>query len=184
MKKAHLCLLGGALVLLGWLAAGWAQEAPASDQSGAMLYLRGPEERLVRLDEHLHMSRSQRAAALRVLKRVDATVRAAVKGGDDAVRALLDQERQAQFDELKSDTEVAPSSIAGRRDFQPMQQQLQGQGGGQGQGGQGGQSGQGTGGMQGGQGMGGMSGQGGQGSGMQGGPGGQRGRRMGPGGRH
>ncbi|MCX5797891.1 MAG: hypothetical protein NTY77_20565 [Elusimicrobia bacterium] len=167
MKKASIGLLGGALVLLGWLAAGWAQEGPG----GGMLYLRTPEERLARLDGVLHMSLAQRAAALRVLRRVDATVRAAVKGGDDKIRALLDQERQVQFDEVKSDTEVAPASMGGRGNFRPLQQQMQGQGGGQG--GQGG-------GMQGGQGMGGMSGQGG---GQQGGPGGQQGRRMGPGGR-
>lgn len=180
MKKTHLYLLGGALVLLAALAAVQAQEGAGAD----MLYLRSPEERLARLDSLLNMSAGQKARVLRVLRRVDASVKAAVSKGDEDVRAALDAERQAQFDELKSDTEVAPTSMAGRGNFRPVQQR-QGQGG-QGQGGQGGQGmgGQGMGGQgMGGQGMGGM--QGGPG-GMQGGPGGQQGRRMGPGpgGRH
>jgi hypothetical protein len=167
MKKTHLYLLGGALVLLAGLAAVQAQEGSGGD----MLYLRSPEERLARLDGFLNMGAAQKARVLRVLRRVDASVKAAVSKGDEDVRAVLDAERQAQFDELKSDTEVAPTSMAGRGNFRPVQQR-QGQGGQGGQGSQGGQGGQGMGG----QGMG----------GMQGGPGGQQGRRMGPGpgGRH
>ncbi|MBI5239868.1 MAG: hypothetical protein HY926_05310 [Elusimicrobia bacterium] len=168
MDKTQLYLLGGALVLLAGLAVVQAQEG----SGGGMLYLRGPEERLARLDSLLHMSAAQKAKVLRVFQRVDASVKAAVSKGDDDIRAALDSERQAQFDELKPDTEVAPTSMAGRGNFRAMQQQMQGQGG-QGQGGQG-MGGQGMGGMQGGPG------------GQRGGPGGQQGRRMGPGpgGRH
>jgi hypothetical protein len=121
MRKATLFMAGGAVVLLGWLAAGQAQEQDSSpERGGSILYLRPPEGRLARLDGLLHLTETQKTNVLRALERADHSARAAVEKGDAEVRASLDEERRKQFDELRSDTEVAPAPMTAAHAFQKL----------------------------------------------------------------
>ena len=124
-------LAAGAVIFLGCLAAARAQEArPADDPAGAsMTYLRPPESRLERLERSLDLTKSQKAKVLRILRKVDASVRAAVDKGNDGIHQILNEEQQAQFDELRPDTEISPDAQPrATLRLAPLQNQQGGQG--------------------------------------------------------
>lgn len=105
---------GAALLFIGYgnAASGFPGGAVESDsdKGGEVLYLRSPEDRLAWLGRFLDLTRKQRAGILRKFRKVDASVRAAVRNGDAEVRMLLGDEQREQYDELQPNTEVAPES--------------------------------------------------------------------------
>jgi hypothetical protein len=106
-----------------------------------ILYLRTPEDRLSHLDTFLHLTKAQKIKTLSLLKRLDARVRIALDDGNNRIRNMLTEDQKAQFDELKPDTEIAPSVPLGHKAFVPIQSlQLPQQGGSPGQGASGGGS--------------------------------------------
>ncbi|MBI3564235.1 MAG: hypothetical protein HY079_03455 [Elusimicrobia bacterium] len=154
-------LAAAAAILILAAAPARAQEGEGEDESAAgtkpAVYLRSPDERLERLESLLRLGPARRAKALRILRQVDAEVRRAVARGNARLRALLTESETAAFDDLRDDTEGAPSSLPATK-LSPMRSSEQegrrggqgGQGGGmggQGQGGQGGMGGQGQGGQ-------------------------------------
>ncbi|HBL15437.1 MAG TPA: hypothetical protein DD417_01380 [Elusimicrobia bacterium] len=155
------------LLLLGWAAAGHAQEEREERaESKPAVYLRSPEDRLRRMSSTLNLGRSRKAKVSRILEEVDAGVRQKISAGNKKIRALLREEELEAFDNLRDDTEGGPQSRQPARRLVATPHLDAGGGGRQGSGG---------GGMRGGGGMGDEGGSS-SGGGMSGQSGGRRGR--------